>query len=244
MSQPTVSELLQGLQTVVSHLQTEEQDIYLSWFFKRMQTNVRSIRLLLAEECYADAHVIERVLLEHCTRVVHFKFNPPSTPQEIQLFKSKHEPSASKIMHEHLGDSTIYMMLSAFTHADSFSLAFEDDLQDTANSTTAYSASEFISSTSMTVCLQLLERAYPSVTTVYQAPDFNVLSALVSLGDNLVTAASFADTPLDEETRQLIPDLMGWKVRDQVVTLLSQIEKPSDIQELIANYFASVNKSE
>lgn len=244
MSQLNVSELIQGLQTVINQLQIEEQDVYLSWFFKRMQTNVRSIRLLLAEECYADAHVIERVLLEHCTRVLHFKLNPPNTPKDIQLFKTKHEPSASKIMDEQLGESSIYMMLSAFTHADSFSLAFEDDLQDTTDSTMAYSASEFISWASITVCLQLLEKVYPSVSTVYRIPDTNVASALVSLGNNLVTAASFANTPIDDKTRELLPYLMGWKVRDQVVSLLSQIDKPSDIQELISRFFASASKSE
>jgi hypothetical protein len=234
-----VHELIDVLHTAITQLQTEEQDTYLGWFLKRMHTNVRSIRILLDEKCDSDAHVIERVLLEHCSRVLYFKLNPPTT-QDIQMFKSKHEPPASKIIHEHLGDSSIYMMLSAFTHTDSFSLSFEDDIQDIDNSDMAQAASEFMSWASVAVCLVLLSKAYPSIRELCEKAPINVHSALVSLGDSLVASAHFASESLDDEVRKVLPELMSWKIRPQVEEILSQMDKPSDIQDIIAKYVESV----
>jgi hypothetical protein len=147
-------------QYVREALVMEPNTMEIPMVLKRVLSSLTSVHLLLDNQLYADAMVLQRVILEHIARLAHIK-NNPDIAWDWKMMKYSHKPSVSDILNKILGDNMIYTFLSVFTHPDTFSLFLEDTKFDNMKLTEGTIQFSIIGSS--LIMLTLLAEAYPAM---------------------------------------------------------------------------------
>ncbi|QSO52337.1 hypothetical protein JZ785_27045 [Alicyclobacillus curvatus] len=215
---------------------TTEDRLQIDWIQKRALTSLRSVRLLIANDCYADAMVIQRVILEHVARLA-YMLKHVDKATDWRMMKYSNKPSVSSILNEVLGNNLMYSWLSAFTHPDVFSLSMEDRELNDVGQTEGTIIFSVVASTLM--ILLLIAEAFPSMKERIEPQCMSLMPVMLTQISNVTTLLPNIST---KQFLPYIPELIANKeIAAGLSELLASVNDLDDLRDIVNSKIAAYN---
>ncbi|MDR7316052.1 hypothetical protein [Brevibacillus nitrificans] len=178
----------------------KEEHEYKKLILARLASTQRAIQILVKNQCIVEVPVLQRVTLEHVTRLAYYtKFPDKMILERIQFLDKGFNVSAAL---DALGEEyrSIYSLISAFSHADTMAMFFNTNDSDMNSALLVHLICMF-----ETVNLLIYKESYNNDNLEEARGSF--LAFHSSLGTMISIIQAFVEASGEGEIKQL-PDLL------------------------------------